>query len=84
VYAPQSGRARLVVVIPGGRAGLIDYKLERDPRLRAAVTQGEWMFLKFRHVRRLLEEPMLDRADLHTVLSRDPIVEQSSAQLPLL
>ncbi len=84
VYAPQSGRARLVVVIPGGRAGLIDYKLERDPRLRVAVTQGDWMFLKFRHVRRLLEEPMLDRADLHTVLSRDPIVEQSSAQLPLL
>lgn len=84
VYAPQPGRARRVVVIPGGRAGLIDYKIGRDPRLRAAVTQGEWMFLKFRHIRRLLEEPMLDRADLHTVLSRDPIVEQSSAQLPLL
>ncbi|MBM4422594.1 MAG: hypothetical protein FJ030_04275 [Chloroflexi bacterium] len=78
------GGAHRVVVIPGGRAGLIDYKLKRDPRLRAAVAQGGWMFLKFRHVRRLLEEPMLDRADLLTVLSRDPIVEQSAAQLPLL
>jgi hypothetical protein len=73
-----------VIVIPGGRAGLLDVKLKRDPRLRAAVEQGGWLFVKFRHIRRLLEATQLDRSDLDILLSRDPIVEQSSTQLPLL
>ncbi len=84
LYAPAPGRARRIIVIPGGRSGLIAYKLKRDPRLRAAVEEGEWLFLKFRHLRRLLEEPSLNLADLSALLGRDPIVDQTPTQLPLL
>ena len=84
VDRPASGDAQRAIVIPGGRAGLTDYKLKRDPYLRAAVEAGEWLFVKFRHVRRLLAEPALDPVDLRTILNRDPITEQKSTQLPLL
>ncbi len=82
VYA--AGEGRRVVVIPGGRAGLVQYKLGRNPRLRAAVEQGGWLFLKFRHVRRLLAEQILDRNAILTTLGLDPISEKSSDQLRLL
>jgi hypothetical protein len=72
-----------VLVIPGGRAGLIDFKVKRDPRLRAALDRGGWLFLKYRHVRRLLAEPALELVDSQSILNRDPITEQRSAQLPL-
>lgn len=77
-------RGRQVMVIPGGRAGLIQYKLGRDPHLREAVDGGGWLFLKFRHIRRLLEKSSLDRAAFLSALGLDPIVDQGSEQLPLL
>ncbi|MEK7278732.1 MAG: hypothetical protein AAB427_15380, partial [Chloroflexota bacterium] len=82
VYA--AGEGRRVVVVPGGRAGLVQYKLGRNPRLRAAVEQGGWLFLKFRHVRRLLSEQTLDRNAILTALGLDPISEKGSDQLQLL
>ncbi len=84
VLPPPPTRARQVMVIPGGRARLIEYKLGRDAHLREAVTGGGWLFLKFRHVRRLLEKSNLDRAAFLSALGLDPIVDQSSEQLPLL
>lgn len=42
-----------LVVLPGRRAPLALFKLERDPRLTQAAEDG-WRFLKFRAVRRLL------------------------------
>ncbi|MBI3241571.1 MAG: hypothetical protein HYZ49_04680 [Chloroflexi bacterium] len=81
---PPPTRARQVMVIPGGRAGLIQHKLGRDAHLRQAVDAGGWLFLKFRHVRRLLEKPNLDRAAFLSALGLDPIVDQGSEQLPLL
>lgn len=72
-----------VIVIPGGRAGLINYKVKRDPRLRVAIEQGGWLFVKYRHIRRLLSEPALELVDSLTILNRDPITEEQPAQLPL-
>lgn len=75
--------ARRCLVVPGGRARLIDLKLQRDPRLTAAVETDEWQFIKFRHLRRLTAKDDLDRYALTTVLGLDPIVEQEGAQIPL-
>ena len=71
------------LVIPGGRAALVSVKLQRDPRLAKAVEQGHWQFVKFRHLRRLLERDDLDRHAFKTIIGLDPIVEQEVAQIPL-
>lgn len=73
-----------VLVLPGGRAGLLQFKLGRDPQLQATVEQGGWLFLKFRHVRRLLADPGLNRIAFLTALGLDPLVEQGTEQMPLL
>ncbi len=75
--------AQRCLVVPGGRAGLIGLKLQRDPRLARAVEADGWQFVKFRHLRRLLAEEELDRHALKTVLGLDPIAEQEAAQIPL-
>jgi hypothetical protein len=75
--------AQRCLLIPGGRAGLVSFKLQRDPRLARAVETDGWQFVKFRHLRRLLTEEELDRHALKTVLGLDPIVEQKAAQIPL-
>jgi len=75
--------ARRCLVVPGGRAGLVDFRLRRDPRLARIVEEERWQFVKFRHLRRLLDEVDLDRYALQTVLGLDPIVEQEAAQIPL-
>ena len=72
------------LVVPGGRAGLIDLKLQRDPRLASVVESGRWQFIKFRHLRRLVAEEDLDRYALRIVLGLDPIAEQEHTQLTLL
>jgi hypothetical protein len=75
--------AQRCLVVPGGRARLIDLKLQRDPRLASAVYAEGWQFIKFRHLRRLMAKKDLDRYAFKTVLGLDPIVEQEGAQIPL-
>ena len=71
------------LVLPGGRAQLVTFKIHRDPRLAQAVEESKWRFIKFRHLRRLVAEEELDRHSLKTVLGLDPIVEREAAQIPL-
>ncbi len=59
------------LIIPGGRAGLLAYKLERDPALRSAAEH--WQMLKFRHLRRLAEMNGLTRAQFNKEFTGDPI-----------
>lgn len=80
---PPGVGAQRCLVLPGGRARLVSFRLQRDPRLAQAVESGRWQFLKFRHLRHLLAEEELDRHALKTVLGLDPIVEQEAAQIPL-
>ncbi len=75
--------AQRCLVVPGGRARLIDLKLQRDARLASAAKVGDWQFIKFRHLRRLMEKGDLDRYAFKTVLGLDPIIEQEGAQIPL-
>jgi hypothetical protein len=67
--APPPGRN--ILVLPGGRAGLLAYKLERDPALRA-MAEG-WRVLKFRHLRLLADIPGLTRDRWEKELSSDPL-----------
>jgi hypothetical protein len=83
LQANSTGEVRRCLVVPGGRAGLIDLKLQRDPRLTSAVKRDGWQFIKFRHLRRLMAKDDLDRYAFKTVLGLDPIVEQEGAQIPL-
>lgn len=74
------------LTLPGGRAVLVSYKLRQDPRLHRQAVQHRWQFLKFRHIRRLVEEvaaKQLDRYAFQAALGLDPIVEQEEAQLSL-
>lgn len=71
------------LVIPGGRASLINYKLRFNPLLRRAVTSGGWQFIKYRHLRRIVAAPDLTRHDLKRIVGLDPIIEQFGAQIPL-
>jgi hypothetical protein len=75
--------ARPYLVIPGGRAALVSHKLAQNPVWQRAVDDSGWWFIKYRHVRKLVDEPEVDEYTLRTVVGLDPIVEQESAQLPL-
>jgi hypothetical protein len=69
-------------VLPGGRAPLISERLRRDPRLRAWM-QGRPRLVKFRHLRRLAEDPTLDRENFLSRLGMDP-AEHEDPQMTLL
>lgn len=79
----QLGGARPYMVIPGGRAVLVSYKLAHNPVWQATVDEQGWRFIKYRHVRKLVARPDVDEYALRTVVGLDPIVEQESAQLSL-
>jgi hypothetical protein len=63
------------IVLPGSRANLLVYKLRRDLRLARAFnpSQGNWRFLKFRHLRSMAGSPNLNRDNLDQLLNLDPI-----------
>jgi hypothetical protein len=73
-----------VIVLPGSRANLVMYKLKRDPRLAECCKPPMgWHFLKFRHLRWQLENPLLTRDSLAESLELDPLT-YSTPQLRLL
>jgi hypothetical protein len=85
VVFSQSGDdlpARRMIILPGGRARLVEYKLDHDPRLRTAL-QDIWRLVKFRHLRRLADDISLTRENLDKLLDLDPLANRDP-QLPLL
>lgn len=73
-----------VLVIPGSRATLFQRKLARDARLREAVEQGAWQFLKFSAVRKIIAHAGMDRRAFSLALGLDPPLEKPQVQMPLL
>jgi len=71
------------LVLPGGRAELVIFKMQRDPRLRRAASQGNWQFIKYRHLRRMMSQKDTDRHAFRQILGLDPIIERDGAQMPL-
>lgn len=72
---------RSFIVIPGGRAALVWYKLKNWPLW--SNLKG-WQFIKYRHLRRLAEEKAPDRYSLQKIIGLDPVVERPGAQLSFL
>lgn len=70
---------RNLIVLPGGRAGLLAYKEKRDPVLRAALSS--WRFVKFRVLRTLSKIPLLNAQTWEEQIGSDPIEGQPSGQL---
>lgn len=73
---------RSLVLLPGRRAALALYKIERDPRFKQAVEDG-WRFIKFRHLRRLKENLSLTPESFAELLELDPLTLEQM-QTPLL
>lgn len=71
-----------MIVLPGGRAELVMYKLKRDHRLAEAVDQG-WRFIKFRQARRFLEHITITLTAFDSLIDVDPLQEHDP-QMPLL
>lgn len=69
---------RTILVIPGGRAGLIAYKAQRDPALAARLKS--YRLMKYRLLRALLEVPVLTRETFEEQLASDPL-EKSKSQM---
>ena len=81
VLGPRLPARKRFLVLPGGRAGLVAFKLRRDPRLRAAMINGNWIILKFRQVRRMAGDTQLTRATLEPAFSADPLEEAKQLAL---
>ncbi|MFZ2489532.1 MAG: hypothetical protein WAZ19_15595 [Anaerolineae bacterium] len=71
------------VVLPGGRAGLLDFKLRRSPTWRTRLAWTGWEFVKFRHVRELAAETDLTPAAFRARLGLDPVITLPGQQLSL-
>ena len=67
------------IVLPGGRAGLLSYKLERDPALKQFATN--WQFIKYRQIRALAEDKTLTRQDWMNKMGADPITQPEQMRL---
>jgi hypothetical protein len=78
----EPGDSTLTMAIPGGRAALVAEKARRDPRVRDWM-QAAGRVIKFRHVRRLVNESGLTRANLAERIAIDP-PEHEDPQMPLL
>ncbi|MEJ2010915.1 MAG: hypothetical protein P8X64_01685 [Anaerolineales bacterium] len=76
------GLEGLLFVVPGSRSGLIAERTRRNPEFRTWLESGVRV-MKFRHVRRLLDETTLTRDNLAQRLAIDP-PEHQDPQLPLL
>ncbi len=61
-----------LLVLPGGRAGLLAAKLRRDPALQSLWDKG-WRVLKFRQLRHLAESEGMDREQWEKELAGDPL-----------
>jgi hypothetical protein len=73
-YLPE----QTLIVIPGGRAALAEYKAQRDPALAARLKT--YRVVKYRLLRTLVEVPVLTRETFEEQIASDPL-EKSKSQM---
>jgi hypothetical protein len=78
----QSNPGENLIVLPGSRSNLVAHKLKHNPYFQQIVDQG-WRFIKYRHLRRLVESSTLNIENLAEQLSLDPLT-YSKPQIRLL
>ena len=69
-----------MLVIPGGRATLLQHKIARDARLR----KTQWQVLKFSSLRRAAQQGDLSLATFPLAFGLEPPIEQPAMQIQLL
>ena len=69
-----------VLVIPGGRATLLQVKLARDARLR----DTHWQVLKFSSLRQAAQQADLTVQTFQLAFGLEPPIEQPATQIQLL
>ena len=73
-YPPE----QTIIITPGGRAALVEYKAQRDPALAARMKKVR--LVKYRLLRTLFEIPVLTRETFEEQIASDP-VEKSKSQM---
>ncbi len=81
--APIPGLLRFLIV-PGGRAGLVQWRIDHQPLWAAAALAGGWTFAKFRHLRDMLTQTDQEPYRWLAHLSLDPITAIHVEQMRLL
>ena len=74
--------SKSLIILPGGRANLVAYKLNHNPYLRKVISTG-WRFVKFRQIRNLAERHDLSIDLFEEQIKLDPLTYHSS-QMHLL
>jgi hypothetical protein len=69
---PETKGKKSIIVVPGSRANLVAYKLRTNPHLNLVFGQ-DWEFIKYRHIRQLVERSNLNQSNLDEQLSLDPL-----------
>lgn len=75
--------AHRYIVIADRRLDLLRFRMESEFLLRRALNEGEWQFIKLKHLRDLGTNKHLDRHDLDQIIGLEPLIERPEAQLPL-
>lgn len=74
--------AKKILALPGSRSPLAAFKLSANPDLSRHLSSG-WLFVKFRHIRRLAEDESLSATNLDDKLMLDPLTKDQP-QMSLL
>ena len=62
-----------VILLPGGRANLVAFKIAHNPALRNTLQNDGWQFLKYRHLRFLDTNPAITLGNLAEQFELDPL-----------
>ncbi len=76
------GLARYLV-LPGSRAGLVQWRIDHQPLWAAAALAGGWTFSKFRHLREMLTDTAEEPERWLAHLRLDPITSGQTEQMSL-
>ena len=71
-----------VIVLPGGRANLVSFRLKHDPRLLQLTK--DWHFLKFRHLKDISDQSDLSSKGWDDILDNDPPHWENARQIAML
>lgn len=72
----------MVFILPGSRAGLLKYKIERDPYLREIIDNG-FHFLKYRTLRSISQRPDISLEIWKMLIDSDPLSLDETTQLSM-
>jgi hypothetical protein len=70
-----------VIVLPGGRANVLSFRLKHDPRL--LLLAKDWHFLKFRHLKDISEQTDLTSKGWDDILDNDPPHWENAQQIAM-